>query len=229
MKLATTMKTSAGAAMLVLATVSATYAFDFSGANLEFLQTNSASYSVSVGRGSASFDLGSGLGLQFGVSHKVEEDGDTATALEAHFLKTDANGLTYGAFIGQEEWDGAYRYAGLEVALNQGPVRAELSYSHYWYTDPSDPWKIVTLDVGYDLNDKITLITGFATDISADEDDTYTYVGASYDVAPNISLQATYGKDESWNENVLAVGFTVNLAKGVQMRQRNYAASFPHY
>lgn len=230
MKLVTMMKTSGAAALLVLATVSASQAFDFSGANLELMQTNSASYSASIARASGSFDLGSGLGLQFGGSHKVEDDGDTATAFEAHFLKTDVNGLTYGAFVGQEEWDGdIYKYAGLEFALNQGPVKVELSYSHYWDTDPSDPWKILTLDVGYDLNDKITLITGYASDISADDDDTYTYVGASYDVSPTLSLLATYGKDEYWNENVLAVGVTINFAKGVQMRQRNYAAAFPHY
>jgi hypothetical protein len=230
MKPVTTMKTSGGAMLLILATVSASHAFDFTGANLELMQTNSPSFSASILRSSANYDLGSGVGLQFGGAYKVGSDDNVDTTLEAHFLKSEANGLTYGAFVGQEDLAGdLYKYAGVEFALQQGPLNAELSYSHYWDTDPSDPWKLVTLDVGYDVTEQLTLLTGYASDVSANDDDTYAYVGASYDIAPNMALQATFGNDEGIEENVVAVGLTINLGQGAQMRQRSYATYFPHY
>ncbi len=209
---------------------SASQALEFSGASFELMTTNSTSNTASIVHGNVAVDMGNGLAVQLGAAFKGGDGYDQISAFEAHVSQDLGNGLTFGGFIGQETWDGdIYRYSGIELVLTQNAFTIDVSASNYRETDGTDVYRPVTLDLSYDMSDKLAIIAGYADDTSSNDDDTFSYVGVAYDIAPNVVISTTYGQDKSWSEKTIGVGVTVNFAKGVQMRQRNYTSYFPHY
>ncbi len=226
----TTAKTLGVAALMALTSGSASFAIEFSGADFEVMTSNSKNNTASIMRSNVTVDMGNGLSVQLGGAFKGGDGYDQINVLEAHISQNFSNGLTFGGFVGQEVWDGSeYNYSGLEVILERGAFTVELSASQYKDAAGSDVYEPVTIDFGYDLSESTTIIAGYATDTSANEDDTFSYIGAAYDVAPNVLVEATFGKDANWAGNTFGLGVKINFAKGTQMRQRNYAQYFPHY
>lgn len=220
-----------GAAALMASVLgSASLAQEFSGASFELMTTIGSENSTSILHGDVAFDMGNGLGVQLGAAFKAGDGYDEISAFEAHVSQDLGNNLTFGGFVGQETWDGdSYRYSGIEVVLKQSALTIELSASNYQETDGEDVYRPVTLDLSYDMSEKLAIIAGYADDTSSNDDDTFSYVGVEYDVAPNVVVATTYGHDKSWGEGTIGVGVKINFAKGVQMRQRNYTSYFPHY
>lgn len=185
--------------------------------------------------GGVELSLGAGFSTQLSVKNTNYRDEDPANnfgsfGYELHAIwRPQAEGLALGVFTGREDFDPWYGYQGIEAKYDAGSFSAEAAVSDY--SGPGYDARHMTLELGYQINDRFGVVAGYSTLKQDGVNDTakISYIGATAKVADGFSLFGKYSdvRGSGFEYGDVEVGIRFDFGNGVTFHQRSYSEIFP--
>jgi hypothetical protein len=221
-------------AVTSITTSIAAQAFEFAGATLSLEARDAGDFgSQNHFTGGVELSFGSGLGTQLSIKNTNYNSGSGedfgARGHELHLIwRPQVEGLALGVFCGEEDFDPWFTYHGIEAKYEVSGFSIEAAALDY--AGPSYDARHLTLELGYQINDRFAVYVGHS-----DADDAFgfqasnTYVGGSAKLAQGFSLYGHYGESDEGGSrfDVVTLGVRYDLGEGVTFRQRSYNELFP--
>lgn len=181
------------------------------------------SYSQYEFKGDVAMGLGSGLGLQAGVSVGDYTTINPYRIGELHLTYALSPSVTVGAFYGREVYHASFNaaYYGIEGKLVSGALGLEGAiFSEKGVAGTSYKHNAVMVDASFGLTDKIGLIGGVHVldNPSNPGNNEYAYVGGTYAMAPALNVSASVGRMiavNDYTETMVTVGLSYAFGAGV--------------
>lgn len=207
-------------------------AFEFIGSDVRASETN---YSDSF----SSADLSANLAFKFDDKFSVQvgaamahEAGGTAPYqwsldskyLEAHLGYALSPEITIGGFVGRTYDSGSLRfsYYGLETKISVDKLELNVALNKRSGDDGFFKSNSIFVDGSYSISEKLAILAGVqlrSSEInfgSAHSTTSYnrSYIGAEYEVIPNLTASFSVGKNSPYNETISSIGLTYKFGKG---------------
>ncbi|PJE25858.1 hypothetical protein SAMN06297129_2347 [Pseudooceanicola antarcticus] len=169
------------------------------------------------------------IGLQLDLSvGKHEQFTSTQPAATLHLYHAATESLTYGVFLSAEDRrPGNSYFYGAEIAYASNGFGIEAFAAYRDDISSSTDGTRYGIDVSYRPDDsKWTFFGGARADDGMPLEQTYAFLGASYEIRDGVNLGLTAGRNDD-GDTIASAMFTLQFGQGSTFRARDTMELFP--